>query len=780
MGERSAARRVDLAVAGGLLVVGQLELSLQAVTGSTPAARLVWAAAAVAALARRRHPLLFFCAALALFGWTPVAGLAAPAVWSLCPPLALFGLGAYVRGTRRAALATAGGLALAVLVRAVLFATGAVGLPLTLETVFPELAVLAPAAAAGLLLRDRTEVLIAARQRAERAAAAERVDAAVADERARIARELHAVVRGCVRTVLDDVAAARAALAMRSGAAARGALRRAAGASQQAMAEMRRMLVLLRGEQGGGVGRGRPDAADVPATLDDLAARRGGPSRAVDVRGVPGGGSRADGRLPADAMRVLVALAELPGSTRMTVERGEGVVRASACVTGPLDAARVEALSERARLAGGRLRCGPLRRSRLTVTLPADAPGVVQPSVRPAWLSLPAALRAQGLPLLLLALEFGEALLVPLPATAAATRTERVAGALLVALAFLPRRRWPLATVVAVVALAAARMVVAGDVYGLYPALYFAGFVAGACVRPAWLAVTGVLVPFAGGWLAVTEAIGGYPFNGWAYAGTLLGAAWLTGLGGRQRLAEADELRELTAAEERRQERAIARAVDAERLRVARELHDLVGHGLTAITLQSAAAERLLDRDPAAAKAAIGTVEEVGSEVLRELRQLLAALDGGGEREPPQLARLPELARHAEGEGLRVELALVGDLAAVPAGHAGAGYRIVQEGLTNARKHGRPGVVRVRVANERGRLRVEVRNATDAPAPAPAAPTAPGAAPVAAAPLAAGAPGSGLGLAGMRERVRVYDGWLFAGPDGDRGWVVRAELPLAR
>jgi signal transduction histidine kinase len=807
MGEHTSARRIDLAIAGGLLVVGQVELSLQAVTGSMEAARLVWAAAAVAALVRRGHPLLFFCWALALFGWTPIPGLAAPAIWALYLPLALFGLGAYVRDARHAALAAGGGVALAVALRTVLFATGELGLPLSVSTVLPDVVVLAPAAAAGLLLRDRTEVLRTARRRAERAAAAEGVDVALADERARIARELHAVVRGCVRAVLDDVAAARAALAMRSGAA-HAALRRAAGASQQAMAEMRRMLLLLRGEPAGGeadggeadggwtgarmpaaaddgaaavggVGRGRPDAADVPATLDDLVAHRRGLRRTVDVRGATGGAPRGDGRLPAVAMRVLVALAELPGSTRMTVERGDGVVRASARVAGPRGPARVEALSERARLAGGRLRRGRLRRSRLRVTLPADASAAAQPSYRPAWLSLPAGVREQGLPLLLLALELSEALLVPLPALHGASTVERVAGALLVSAAFLPRRRWPLATVFAVVAVAAARMVVADDLYGLYPALYFAGFAAGAYVRPTWLAVACVLVPFAGGWFAITEALGGYPFSGWTYAGTLLGAAWLTGLGGRRRLAEADELRELTTAEERRQERAIARAVDAERLRVARELHDLVGHGLTAITLQCAAAERLLEREPAAATAAIGTVEEVGREVLRELRQLLAALDGGGERELPQLARLPELAKRAEGEGLRVELALVGDLAAVPAGHAGAGYRIVQEGLTNARKHGRPGVVRVRVANERGRLRIEVRNADGAGAGAAAGAPAVQAA-AAADPLAAGAPGSRLGLAGMRERVRVYDGWLSAGPDGEGGWVVRAELPLAR
>ncbi len=251
-----------------------------------------------------------------------------------------------------------------------------------------------------------------------------------------------------------------------------------------------------------------------------------------------------------------------------------------------------------------------------------------------------------------------------------------------------------------------------------------------------------------------------YPPNVLLFFATMVSAAWITGVSGRRRLAQADELRALSGAEERRQGRAIERAVEAERLRVARELHDLVGHGLTSITLQCAVAAQQLETQPRQAAAAIAAVEEVGTEVLRELHQLLAALDGSAAPAGPELARLRELARRAEAQGLDVRLELVGDLAAVPAGHAGAAYRIVQEALTNARKHGGEDAVVVRVARERGRLAIDVRNRTS---------------PL---PRVVEAPGSGLGLAGMRERVRVYDGWLTAGPDAAGDWRVRAELPL--
>lgn len=768
--ERRSARRLDGLIAAALLLLGQVEVPLRGTAGDETAARFLWAAAAVAVLWRRSHPLLFFAWALVVTACTSTFDLAptAGAIAALYTPLALYGLGAYAPTAKRATVAATAGVVALMAVRTGLDLAGALQ-DRSADEMLRELGIFVPAAAGGVLLRDRTEVLGAARRRAAAAAAAVRdgggaVELALSAERTRIARELHAVVTGCVRAVLDEVAAARSTLALANGTAG-AALRRARGASQQAMEEMRRMLVLLRSSEAAA----RPDAADVPGSLHELTDRGAG---TVDVRRSHAGAPFADAPLSAVAMRVLVALAELPGCTRIGVERGDGVVRASARLAREIDPAGIEALAERTRLAGGRLRRGRLRRTTLTVVLPAaPAHGPLAPAHRHPWLRVPALLRGQGIPLLILALEVCEALLAygkPEEFYGSATTPVRLAGAAALALAFVPRRRWPLLSVLAVLAVVLVRSVVLQDAFGLNPPLYVAAFVAGAYVRPLWLAALAGVATVASGVLTVLLLFDWnwalYPPNILLFFATMTFAAWGTGVGGRRRLAEVDELRALSAAEERRQARTIARVVEAERLRVARELHDLVGHGLTSITLQCAVAGQLLERRPAAAATAIAAVEEVGEEVLRELHQLLAALDGSREAVAPELERLAELARRAEAHGLDVRLELAGDLAAVPPGPAGAAYRIVQEALTNARKHGGAVAVDARVASERGRLTLEVRNEI----------ASRGA-------LRAGGGdglGSGLGIAGMRERVRVYDGWLVAGLDGDGRWAVRAELPL--
>lgn len=813
--DRGIARRVDLSIAAAVLVFGVGDVLVHGVPGNETAALALWAAAGVAVVWRRAQPFAFFAWALAVQACSIVFDLSpgSAAVAPLYLPLALFGLGAYVRNARTALPAALGGVVVLILMRTLLEAAGA--LPdRTADVLLRELAIFLPAAVGGALLRDRTEALAQARRRARVAAAAAGDDGAVelalGAERRRIARELHAVVTGCVRAVLDEVAAVRTMLgraAGPSGAAgatstdpARAALRRARDASQQAMAEMRRMLVVLRSSEAAA----RPDASEVPASLRELTDRGAG---AIDVRRAHAGAPPQDERLPAVAMRVLVALAELPGCTRVAVERGDGFVRASARVRGGLARGSAEALAERARLAGGRLRRGTLRRTTLTVVLPTHSEHAARLRAPRVWLRVAPWLRAQLLPLLILALEVTEALLAagkPAEFYGAASVPVRLLGAVALAAAFVPRRRWPLASVLLVVAVALVRCAVLDDAFGLNAPLYVAAFVAGAYVRSLWAAALGGLACIAGGIATVMFQFGWnlemYPTGVLLFFATMTAAAWATGIGGRRRVAEAQELRALSAAEEQRQARAIERVVEAERLRVARELHDLVGHGLISITLQCAVADQLLgarpeaERDllgdqspeagstgrrsvarPEAAATAIAAVEEVGEEVLRELDQLLAALDGRRETSAPQLSRLPELARRAEAHGLDVRLELVGDVAAVPAGHAGAAYRIVQEGLTNARKHGGAVAVTVRVAHERDRLTVEVRNelgrdgvATDAaassvPADRPLPPTT----------------GAGLGIAGMRERVRLYDGWLVAGPDGADAWAIRAELPLA-
>ncbi|MFI6297264.1 sensor histidine kinase [Nonomuraea sp. NPDC050790] len=200
----------------------------------------------------------------------------------------------------------------------------------------------------------------------------------------------------------------------------------------------------------------------------------------------------------------------------------------------------------------------------------------------------------------------------------------------------------------------------------------------------------------------------------------------------------------------------------AERNRLARELHDSVGHALSVVTLQAAAAGRVLERDPGTARAALAAIERSARSALEDLDHVLGVLREGPDGTAPQatpetkatpqatLDDLDALVR-ASGADVRAE---VGDLSGVPAVVSREAYRIVQEALTNAIKHGQ-GPVRLAAAVQGDDLRLEVSN--------PAA--------------AREAGGGGRGVTGMRERVRLLRGELEAGP-AEGGWRVSARLPL--
>ena len=227
-----------------------------------------------------------------------------------------------------------------------------------------------------------------------------------------------------------------------------------------------------------------------------------------------------------------------------------------------------------------------------------------------------------------------------------------------------------------------------------------------------------------------------------------------------RRSRRAAVLEERAVGSERQREERERVAVAEERRRIARDLHDVVAHGVGVMTVQAGAARLLLEDDPARAREPLLAVEQAGRQALGELRRLLGILRRD-EREPalrpqPGLADLQELAAQAERAGLPVELIFDGAPARLPAGLDLAAYRIVQEALTNTRKHAGPARARVAVRYAPEALDLEI---TDDGRPA-----------------ANG--GSGHGLIGMRERVALYGGQLDAGPRPQGGFTIHAHLPL--
>ncbi|MEU6991360.1 histidine kinase [Streptomyces sp. NPDC046465] len=212
----------------------------------------------------------------------------------------------------------------------------------------------------------------------------------------------------------------------------------------------------------------------------------------------------------------------------------------------------------------------------------------------------------------------------------------------------------------------------------------------------------------------------------------------------------------------------------AERNRLAHELHDSIGHTLTATTIQAAVAGEVLSADPVAARAALRSIEESSRAALEDLDYVLGVLrEQQAETAPTRtLADLPELLDRLRHAGAVVEPDLSGDLAQVRGTLSRAAYRIVQEGLTNALRHGAGGPIEVRVAAAPDSLELSVVNATGA-----GSGTGAGAG-------SRAFPTSGHGLPGLAERVRMLHGEIEAGPagpggpDGQRYWRLSVRLPV--
>ncbi|MGH3951944.1 MAG: sensor histidine kinase [Pseudonocardiaceae bacterium] len=319
-----------------------------------------------------------------------------------------------------------------------------------------------------------------------------------------------------------------------------------------------------------------------------------------------------------------------------------------------------------------------------------------------------------------------------------------LAGAVTVAV----RRRWPVTTL-AVIAVLTSAYLVLGYPYGpiffpFFVAVYtVAAYTALRTAVPAALAALAVLLVHL---FTHQAAIPGF-------AGIVPGSAWVVvpfAIGITVRLTREGRQRE--------QAEAVRQRVYDERLRIAQEVHDVVGHGLAAIKMQAEVALHLLTKKPEQAEQALTAISRTSTEALGEVRTTLAVVrQPDTDRTPtPGLGRIDDLRQRMTDAGVQVDLDTTGTPRGLPAAVELAGYRVVQESLTNVLRHGECKIATVRVAYDTGAVVIAISN--------PAADTS--------------GERTGFGIQGMAERVTALGGEFSAGPTGDGRFEVRASIPI--
>jgi signal transduction histidine kinase len=337
-----------------------------------------------------------------------------------------------------------------------------------------------------------------------------------------------------------------------------------------------------------------------------------------------------------------------------------------------------------------------------------------------------------------------------------------VIGAAAITLPLAWRRRAPLAVVLVYALISALQGLLGGELFAGDPPLIGAlaagvlAFYSLGAHAPDREATAGLVAGVAGMWTGVL-ASGEVDFQSFVFSAGLVGLApWLGGRANRARRLRTDAL------ERERDQRGRA-AASEERQRIARELHDVVAHGVVLMVLQAQGARRILDHDTDRAREALEAIEETGQTALAEIRRSLGILRD--EHAQAQLAPqrslddLGALVDEMREAGLMVDLRVVGEPRELRDGIERSAYRIVQEALTNTIKHAGLVPTRVTVTYEPEGLVLEVADEGGG--------------------AVADDGGAGQGLAGMRERVRLHGGELDAHPVAGRGFVVRARIPLA-
>jgi signal transduction histidine kinase len=246
------------------------------------------------------------------------------------------------------------------------------------------------------------------------------------------------------------------------------------------------------------------------------------------------------------------------------------------------------------------------------------------------------------------------------------------------------------------------------------------------------------------------------------WEGAFFVIAWTLGFALGRKLWEAVDARERADRAEQEREDQARLAVAEERARIARELHDVVGHAVSVMTVQAAGVRRLLKPEQEREREALLVVEQTGRDALAEMRRMvgvLRSLDEAPALAPqPSLEHVDKLIEQARNAGLPVELRVEGEPVQLPTGVDLTAYRIVQEGLTNATKHSQAEHAEVLVRYDNGHLEVTISDDGRG---------------------GGGGESGGHGLVGMRERVSVYGGELEVGPRPEGGFALRVRLPIA-
>jgi signal transduction histidine kinase len=342
-----------------------------------------------------------------------------------------------------------------------------------------------------------------------------------------------------------------------------------------------------------------------------------------------------------------------------------------------------------------------------------------------------------------------------------------VLGAVLLHVPLARRSRWPLGVLAAVAAASVVYLAFVASTPAFIPAVLVALYtVAANGTRRRTLLVTVGLVP-----AVCVVALAFAPADG-NFGRQILELASQCGIGlavgeaVRSHRALLGAMRERAERAEHDREREASRRVAEERVRIARDVHDVVAHSIATISTQASVGVHIGMAEPAKAVELLASIKEVSNVAMHDLRHALGVLrrphDGGPTSPTPSLHDVGELVRQARSAGLPVVLRVEGSPAALPSAVQVAVYRIVQEGLTNVMRHAGGARARVTIAVAGGEVEVEVIN-DDAGAP-----------------TALSTSGTGAGLTGMRERAGALGGALQAGRAPGGGWRVHTTLPLDR